>query len=242
MASKPSPDYLDKIKKWIDGGLQIEHMSMTPAQKFRGMMCLQAYHLWMQNKQVKIRQVMVNIAKKQYIMLCRSAEIGNEDAIEMCRSLGIEGKNIPMRSPAEISNDVYTFNHVMAMYDEADDFIEKSKVLDGSDWLISEGMKRGDPRSVKSGIDTKMTLFHNFDGKENPAEQMPNTMINITGDVGVIKSDRANYTDEEKIKMAKRFGLSMDSIKEMKEREDGTYIEYPGEEKEKEKDVFEEGQ
>lgn len=240
MASKPSSDYLDKIKKWIDGGLQIEHMSMTPAQKFRGMMCLQAYHLWMQNKQVKIRQVMMNIAQKQYAQLLCSAKLGNEDAIEMCRSLGIEGDQVPMRSLAEISNDVYTFNRVMRMYDESDDFIEKSKVLDGSDWLISEGMKRGDARSVKSGIDTKMSLFHNFDGRDNPAEQMPNTMINITGDVSVIDSARANYSDEQKEKMAKRYGLSLDSVKEMIEREDGTYSEDPGVEKEKEKDIFEE--
>ena len=240
MASKPSPEYLDKIKKWIDGGLQIEHMSMTPAQKFRGMMCLQAYHQWIQNKQVKIRQVMISLARKQYTNLRRAAELGNEDAIEMCRSLGIDGETIPMRSPAEISNDIYTFNHVIPMYDEVDDFIEKAKVLDGSDWLISEGMKRGDARSVKSGIDTKMALFHNFDGKDNPAEQMPNTLINITADVSVIKSDRANYTEEQKIQMAKRFGLSMESVKELKEREDGTYVEYPGEEEEKEKDIFEE--
>lgn len=240
MASKPSSDYLDKIKKWIDGGLQIEHMSMTPAQKFRGMMCLQAYHLWMQNKQVKIRQVMMNIAQKQYAQLLCSAKLGNEDAIEMCRSLGIEGDQIPMRSLAEISNDVYTFNRVMRMYDESDDFIEKSKVLDGSDWLISEGMKCGNVRSVKAGIDVKMSLFHNFDGRDNPAEQMPNTMINITGDVSVIDSARANYSDEQKEKMAKRYGLSLDSVKEMIEREDGTYSEDPGVEKEKEKDIFEE--
>ena len=87
----------------------------------------------------------------------------------------------------------------------------------------------------------KMQLNNNFQEKENAAEQMPESEINITGDVSVVKRDRVNYTDEEKKKFARRYGLTDKQVVDMIQNSEGTW-QMPDEqpEPEPEKDIFDE--
>ena len=114
-------------------------------------------------------------------------------------------------------------NHLIGVFDTPTTNIEKAKVVDASDWLIREGMKMGDARAVKSGADIKMQMNGNFQEKESPTDQMPDGEINITGDVSVIKRDRVNYTDEEKQKYAKKYGLTQKQVQDLIQQPDGSW-------------------
>ena len=70
---------------------------------------------------------------------------------------------------------------------------------------------------------TEMQMNNNFQEKESPTDQMPNVEINITGDVSVIKRDRVNYTDEEKKKYARQYGLTQKQVQELVQQPDGSW-------------------
>ena len=237
--SKPSEKYFDKVERWLLGGLKIEKIIMSPDQRFRAMLAYEAYQLWIQDKQIRPADIMRRLAAREYPMLLRKSEEGDQRAQEYVDAMKIR-PGVP-RTPTEISNDVALLNHIIAKFDVPTEAIERAKVQDASDWLIREGMKMGDARSVKSGADLKMQLNNNFQEKENAAEQMPDSDINITGDVSTIKRDRVNYTDEEKKKYARKYGLTDKQVIDMIENSDGSWS-MPDEEPEKEpeKDVFDE--
>ena len=237
--SKPSEKYFDKVERWLLGGLKIEKIIMSPDQRFRALLAYEAYQLWIQDKQIRPADIMRRLAAREYPMLLRKAEEGDQRAQEYVDAMKIR-PGVP-RTPTEISNDVALLNHIIAKFDVPTEAIERAKVQDASDWLIREGMKMGDARSVKSGADLKMQLNNNFQEKENAAEQMPDSDINITGDVSTIKRDRVNYTDEEKKKYARKYGLTDKQVIDMIENSDGSWS-MPDEEpeKESEKDVFDE--
>lgn len=237
--SKPSEKYFDKVERWLLGGLKIEKIIMSPDQRFRALLAYEAYQLWIQDKQIRPADIMRRLAAREYPMLLRKAEEGDQRAQEYVDAMKIR-PGVP-RTPTEISNDVALLNHIIAKFDVPTEAIERAKVQDASDWLIREGMKMGDARSVKSGADLKMQLNNNFQEKENAAEQMPDSDINITGDVSTIKRDRVNYTDEEKKKYARKYGLTDKQVIDMIENSDGSWS-MPDEEPEKEpeKDVFDE--
>ena len=237
--SKPSEKYFDKVERWLLGGLKIEKIIMSPDQRFRALLAYEAYQLWIQDKQIRPADIMRRLAAREYPMLLRKAEEGDQRAQEYVDAMKI--RHCVPRTPTEISNDVALLNHIIAKFDVPTEAIERAKVQDASDWLIREGMKMGDARSVKSGADLKMQLNNNFQEKENAAEQMPDSDINITGDVSTIKRDRVNYTDEEKKKYARKYGLTDKQVIDMIENSDGSWS-MPDEEPEKEpeKDVFDE--
>lgn len=237
--SKPSEKYFDKVERWLLGGITIEKMVLSPDQRFRALLAYEAYQIWIQDKQIRPSDVMRRIAAREYPVLLQRASEGDTKAMEYVVAMNVR-PGVP-RTPTEISNDVALFNHIIGRFDTPIDNIEKAKVQDASDWLIREGMKMGDPRSVKSGADLKMQLNNNFQEKEDVAGQMPSSEITITTDVSVVKRDRVNYTDEERKKMAKRYGLTDKQVVDMIQNSDGTW-QMPDEqpEPEPEKDVFSE--
>lgn len=237
--SKPSAEYLNIVEKWVLGELPIAHMHMTLPQKFRARLAFEAYQLWTGNKQINASKVIANLAARDYAMLLTKAAEGDEMSAYMVSALGIkEGSS---RTPSEISNDVYVLNWLVGRLNVDTHHLERAKVEDASDWLIQEGMKMGSPRSVESGVNVKMKLNHNFDERENPSENMPNTNINITGDVSVVKN-RVNYTPEEKRSYARKYGLSGEDFTEVVEGDDGVWqVPDPGSEEDDEApDVFDE--
>lgn len=237
--SKPSENFFNKVERWLLGGITIEKMILTPDQRFRALLAYEAYQIWLQDKQIRPSDVMRRLAAREYPVLLRRAEEGDQKAQEYVAAMNIRPGI--QRTPTEISNDVALFNHIIGRFDTPIDNIEKAKVQDASDWLIREGMKMGDPRSVKSGADLKMQLNNNFQEKENPEDQMPASDINITADVSVVKRDRVNYTDEERKRMARRYGLTDKQVVDMIQNSDGTW-QIPEEQPdpEPEKDVFDE--
>jgi len=234
--SVPSEKYLKKIESWILGGLPIQRMSMSTEQKYRARVAYEGYQMWLQDRQIRPADLMRRISQRDYAVLLQRAKEGDEEAQQYVTDLQIQ-EGVP-RGMSQISNDVYVLNWIISRFNVDTSAIEKAKVQDASDWLIREGMKMGDARAVKSGADIKMALNRNFDEKQNLEEQLPDHNINITGDVSVVKSDRVNYTDEEKRRMAKKFGLSMAEVEEYIQNEDGIY-ESAKEEEEIMPDVFE---
>ena len=221
MSSKLSTKFLDKVERWILGGVDIAKMAMSPDQKYRAMVAYEAYQVWLQNHQIKTMELVRNISNRNYPVLLQKAKDGDETAQEMVRVMGVR-PDVP-RSISNLSNDVSLLNHIIARFDVEQTAIEKAKVQDASDWLIREGMKMGDARAVKSGADIKMTLHGNFSEKLDAESQLPAVEINITGDVSVIKRDRINYTAEEKKRMARRYGLTEKEVVEMIQGTDGTW-------------------
>lgn len=242
--SRPSSKYLEKVERWMLGGLTIDRMNMTLEQKFRARMAYEAYQVWQQDKQIRPADVMRRLAAREYSILLETSENAIDDNKREVAKSYVEALRIKPGTPrtiTEISNDVAVFNWIVGRFDTPVDNIERAKVVDASDWLVREGMKRGDARSVKSGADLKMRLHNDFKEEENVSEQMPTTDINITGDVSVIKSDQVNYTDEEKRRLAKRFGLTSKEFTDLVESEDGTWqLADEGSKEEPEKDFYEE--
>lgn len=219
--SKPSSKYLEKVDKWLLGGLPIRNMAMSIDQKFRARIAYEAYQVWLNSKQINATNVIRNIAAREYELLLLKASEGSAEAAQVVEALNIT-EGVP-RTPTEIANDVAVLNHIIDRFSVDTEAIERAKVGDASDWLIREGMKSGDPRSVASGANIKMTLYNNFNAKEDAASQMPTTDINITGDVGVIKPGRTNLTPEELQKLRKKYNLTADEVEDFEQDEDGSY-------------------
>lgn len=221
--SKPSQEYLTKIEKWLIGGHELKRMNMTLVQKFRARLTYEAYQLWLQEKQIQPTDLMRRLSQREYSLLLQRAKEGDEEAQSYVGALKIM-PDVP-RSISEISNDVYVLNWLIKRFDNSTDAIEKAKVVDASDWLIREGKKMGDAKAVASGANLKMAINNNFQEQDDAASTMPNTNLNITGDVTIVKSDAVNYTEEETRQLARKYGLTLSEVKEMIQNEDGIYEE-----------------
>jgi hypothetical protein len=64
---------------------------------------------------------------------------------------------------------------------------------------------------------------------------MPNTNINITGDVGVVKEGRESLSDEEREKLRRKYGLTDKELAVQMEEINGVW---QAPEEEEEKDIF----
>ena len=236
-----SPQYIDLVERWLKGGLNISRIRMSPDQRLRAMIVYEAYQVWLTDKQIRAQDLIRSIAQREYAVILEKASGGDARAQELVRVLRITpGKD---RTITEISNDVALFDHLVGRFSVSTEHIERATVQDASDWLIREGMKNADSRAVKSGAEIKMQLNHNFEQRDNPAEQMPSMDIGITDDVSIIKRDRVNYTDEEKRRMARKYGLTDKQVTDLIQSPDGEW-QIPDEqpEPEPEKDVFDENQ
>ena len=103
------------------------------------------------------------------------------------------------------------------------------------EWLSEYGRQTGTWQAVKEANQEMFKLHNDFKDDDDPQEQMPNTNINITGDVSVVKADRQSMSDEEREKMKKKFGLTEKELAIEMEEINGMWQE-PVEEEEK--DIF----
>lgn len=78
-------------------------------------------------------------------------------------------------------------------------------------------------------------INNDFKDDDDPQEQMPNTNINITGDVGVVKEGRESLTDEEREKLRRKYGLTDKELAVQMEEINGVW---QAPEDEEEKDIF----
>ena len=210
--------YLEVLDKWIyNGYTSLDGMAMTPTQKLRTQIVWEAYQVWLQNKQIQPMDLCRRIAARTYEQMLKQAE--RDPNVKVF----LERCNVKMgskRSPTELYNDVQALNHIVAMFTAPTTEIEKAKVVDASDWLIQHGKQTGDGRDVSKGADLKMRLHKDFDEQVAGYEDLANTDINITGDVGVVKPGRTNYTEEEKKAFAKRFHISDKEVVDLVQGDD----------------------
>lgn len=220
-------------------GVPLEHMNMTEAQRLRSNIVFEAYRLWTTNKIINPFDLVRRVSRRIYGQMVAAAEI-NPDVKRKCEVLNLVKDSV--RSHTELCNDVTALNHIIGHFDSPTANIEKAKVIEASDWLIREGMKMGDPRAIGKGADIKMAINNNFEEKKNDFENIAQTKINITGDVSVIKVDRVNYTEEEKKRLAKKFGLPVAEAEKVLEESRDEYVDFEPVEEVPEMDYIESAQ
>ena len=233
--SLPSDKYLQKIDKWLHQGTSLEGMSFTPEQRFRARLCYEAYQRWLQNKSVDRTTLFRNLARRDYEMIVKRAAEGDAEAVELMRCLHItvtDSGTIKERTPSEIANDRATFNHIVGVLSVSDKEIHKAMVFDNIEWSVREGKKQNDLKAVAKATDQLIQLYDGFKEEDDPQSQMPDmSRISITEDAGIVKRGRVNYTDEQKQKMSRKYGLSAKDIQEMFEEDDYTpFVEITDEE------------
>lgn len=238
--SQLSQNYVDKVVRWTHGGVAIEKMNMTLEQKFRAQLCLESYRVFMNNRSVPIRTIVKNIAARDYKQLMDCADMGNQASIEMARALGVhrdaETGAISLRSETNISNDIWLVNQLLARLNTSKKYIHLAMVEANVEWLSEYGRQTGTWQAVKEANQEMFKLHNDFKDDDDPQEQMPNTNINITGDVSVVKEGRESLTDEQREALRKRFGLTDKELSVQMEEINGVWQE--PEPEEENQDIF----
>ena len=63
-------------------------------------------------------------------------------------------------------------------------------------------------------------VYGNFQEEKDATDEMPDmSRIAITQDVSIVKRDRVNYTEEEKLRMARKYGLTTKDLQEIEDDE-----------------------
>ena len=232
--SLPSQNYCMKVERWILGGVPLEKMAMRPEQRFRAHLVTEAYEHWIATPTLEPRRMLQNFAARKYAYLLRCAKEGSEEAREMVEALHIgEGS---VRSANEISSDVYLLNYLVGKLSTAKKHIHKAMFESNIEWMQNFGRETGTWQAVKQANQDLAKINNDFKDDDDPQEQMPNTQINITGDVSIIKKDRQTLPDEEKERLRKKYGLTDKELATQLEEIDGVW-QAPDPEEE-EKDIF----
>lgn len=238
--SQLSSGYVEKVVAWTTSGLPIEKMHMSLDQKFRAQMCLECYRVFMNNAGTPIRTIVKNVAARDYKQMMDCADMGNVAAAEMVQALGIrrdpETGAISLRSETNIANDIWLVNQLLARLNTSKKYIHQAMVESNVEWLSEFGRQTGTWQAVKEANQEMFKLHNDFKDDEDPQEQMPNTNINITGDVSVVKEGRESLSDEEREKLRKKYGLTDKELSVQMEEINGVWQEPSPEEEEK--DIF----
>ena len=236
--SQPSTTYVSKVVSWATSGVELAKVFPNMEQQFRARLCLECYKLFSENTSVPIRKLVKNIAARDYRMLMDQARMGNEESKAMVQALGItqdpETGAITVRSETNISNDIWVVNQLLARLNVSKKYIHKAMFEDNITWMMNYGRKTGTWQAVKQANQDLAKINNDFKDDDDPQEQMPNTNINITGDVSIIKADRQSMSDEEREKMKKKYGLTEKELAVEMEEINGVW--QPVEEEEK--DIF----
>ena len=237
--SQPSPAYVGKVVSWATSGVALAKVFPNLEQQFRARLCMECYRLFSENTIVPIRKLVKNIAARDYRMLLDQARLGNEEAAAMVQALGIaqdpETGAVTVRSETNISNDIWVVNQLLARLNVSKKYIHKAMFEDNISWMMNYGRKTGTWQAVKQANQDLAKINNDFKDDDDPQEQMPNTDINITGDVSVVKADRQSLTDEEREKLRKKYGLTEKELATELEEINGVWQEPEDEE---EKDIF----
>lgn len=238
--SRLSSGYVEKVVAWTTSGLPIEKMHMSLDQKFRAQMCLECYRVFMNNSGTPVRTIVKNVAARDYKQMMDRADMGNAAAAEMVQALGIrrdpETGAISLRSETNIANDIWLVDQLLARLNTSKKYIHQAMVESNVEWLSEFGRQTGTWQAVKEANQEMFKLHNDFKDDENPQEQMPNTNINITGDVSVVKEGRESLSDEEREKLRKKYGLTDKELSVQMEEINGVWQEPSPEEEEK--DIF----
>lgn len=229
---------LSRIDKWLTYGTSIETAFPKLEQKYRMQLCTEFYKRWMQNKNIRPQVTCRNIARRDYELFFNQAAQGNKDAQAMMLALKItlddEGSICP-RTVTELNNDVLVCNHLIRFFQTDESPRHKAMYLNSAEWLIQTGMQTNNDRAVDKGMQALANIYKDFDEERDATDEMPDmSRIAITQDVSIVKRDRVNYTEEEKLRMARKYGLTTKDLQEIeddemfsdKREEEPDYFEY----------------
>ena len=237
--SQPTQNYIDKVVRWAYGQIDLQKMNMRPDQRFRARLALECYHKFMENTAVPVRQMVKRIAARDYALLVKNAAMGIEDAQEMVAALGITQDPatgvVSTRSETNIANDIYVINQLCSRLNVSKQHIQKAMYEDNITWLMGFGRKTGNVSAIKEAQRNLEKINNDFRGDDDPQEQMPNTQINITGDVSVVKEGRQSLSDDERKRLMRKYGLTEKEYAQELEEINGVW-QAPDEEEEK--DIF----
>ena len=219
--SQPSSNYLDRVRRWIIGGVDLERMNMRLDQKFRAQLCHEAYMFWLKDKTVRPSSLIRNIAQRHYALLLKQAALGQEEAQAYVDALHIV-EGVP-RTGNEIANDIYVLNWMVRELSVSAAAVHKAMYEDNAYWLSRFGRNTGDWRAVAKANEQLAKINNDFKETDNPEEQMPNTNINITGDVSIILPDRQTKDSSEIENLRKKYGLTQKEMTQQLEEIDGVW-------------------
>ena len=241
--SQLSQGYVDKVVRWSTSGVELDKMHMSLDQKFRARLCLECYRLFTENPAVPVRTIVKNIARRDYRTLADNARLGNQEAAEMMQALGIsvnpDTGAVSVRSETNLSNDIWLVNQLVARLNVSKKHIHTAMFEDNISWMMNYGRKTGTWQAVKQANQDLAKINNDFKDDDDPQEQMPNTNINITGDVSVVKSDRQSLSDEEREKLRRKYGLTEKELATELEEINGVW---QAPEEEEERDIFTENE
>lgn len=239
---------LSRIDKWLSYGTSIEAAFPKLEQRYRMQVCSEFYKRWTQNRDIDPRTVCRNIARRDYELFLKQAAQGNRGAQEYVLALKItvddEG-NVCPRTVTELNNDVLVCNHLIRFFQTDESPRHKAMFLGSAEWLIRTGKQTNNDRAVAKGMEALAKVYKDFDEERDATDEMPDmSRIAITQDVSIVKRDRVNYTEEEKLRMARKYGLTTKDLQEIedeemfsdKREEEPDYFEYM--EKKGEEDVI----
>ena len=214
---------LARIDKWLAQGISIETMFPNLEQRYRMQLCAEYYKRWVQNKDIDPRTTCRNIARRDYELFINQAAQGNKEAVAMIQALGItvddEG-NVKNRTITEINNDVAVCNHIIRFFTTDESPRHKAMYLSSAEWLIRTGKQQNNDRAVDKGMQALANIYGNFQEERDATDEMPDmSRIAITQDVSIVKRDRINYTEEEKLRLARKYGLTAKDMREIAEEE-----------------------
>ena len=214
---------LARIDKWLAQGISIETMFPNLEQRYRMQLCAEYYKRWVQNKDIDPRTTCRNIARRDYELFINQAAQGNKEAVAMIQALGItvddEG-NVKNRTITEINNDVAVCNHIIRFFTTDESPRHKAMYLSSAEWLIRTGKQQNNDRAVDKGMQALANIYGNFQEERDATDEMPDmSRIAITQDVSIVKRDRVNYTEEEKLRLARKYGLTAKDMREIAEEE-----------------------
>lgn len=228
--------------RWSTSGVELDKMHMSLDQKFRARLCLECYRLFTENPAVPVRTIVKNIAQRDYRTLADNARLGNQEAVEMMQALGIsvnpDTGAISVRSETNLSNDIWLVNQLVGRLNVSKKHIHKAMYEANIGWMMEYGRKTGTWQAVKQANQDLAKINNDFKD-DDPQEQMPNTNINITGDVSVVKSDRQSLTDEQKAQLRRKYGLTEKELTQELEEINGVW---QAPEEEEERDIFTENE
>ena len=111
-------------------------------------------------------------------------------------------------------------NHLIRFFQTDESPRHKAMFLGAAEWLIRTGKQQNNDRAVAKGMEALGRIYKDFDEERDATDEMPDmSRIAITQDVSIVKRDRINYTDEEKLRMARKYGLTTKDLQEIEDEE-----------------------
>jgi len=233
--SQPSQNYIDKITRWAQGGVELSRMNLRPDQRFRALLVMNAYRLMIENPTAQPRKVVQNLAARDYALIVANAEMGIAEDVELMQVLGIrrdpQTGAVSARRDTEIANDIYCVNALVGRLNVSQNHLDKLLYQANTRWLSKFGQQTGNVSAIREAQRNLEKMNNDWKEDANPADALkPGAERNITGDISIIKPDRENYTDDELRQFAKKIGAKFEDVQEFVEGQDGMMVPADSEE------------